>query len=320
MNLSVIDWLLIVIVALSVWSGWQKGFITGLLNLLILAGSLLITLALYQYPAAALARYVPSLGVWNMPVAFLLTWTVCRILLASLGNRLLEQVPASAHRHRLNQFFGMAPGLVMGLLYASFAAVLLMAMPLSDGLTRSSRSSPLADRLTAPVEWLENKMAPVFEKAIGRSMNNLTVEPASDKAVNLPFTVKAPTARPELEARMLELVNEERAKEGLRPLKADPELTAVARQHSADMFARGYFAHVSPDGKDPFDRIRAARVRFLTAGENLALAQTVSIAHTGLMNSPGHRANILRRSFGRVGIGILDGGIYGLMVTQNFRN
>ena len=84
-----------------------------------------------------------------------------------------------------------------------------------------------------------------------------------------------------------------------------------------DMFARGYFAHDTPEGRDPFDRIRAGGVRFLTAGENLALARSVQIAHTGLMNSPGHRANILRPEFGRVGIGIMDGGMRGLMVTQN---
>jgi uncharacterized protein YkwD len=119
---------------------------------------------------------------------------------------------------------------------------------------------------------------------------------------------------------MLVMVNEERSKEGLKPVKADPEMAEVARKHSKDMFARGYFSHVTPDGKDPFDRMRADGVKFLTAGENLALAQTLSIAHKGLMNSPGHRANILKPTFGRLGIGVLDGGIYGLMITQNFRN
>ncbi len=66
--------------------------------------------------------------------------------------------------------------------------------------------------------------------------------------------------------------------------------------------------------------MREANVRFLTAGENLALAQSLQIAHTGLMNSPGHCANILQRDFGRGGIGIRDGGMHGLMVTQDFRN
>jgi uncharacterized protein YkwD len=97
-------------------------------------------------------------------------------------------------------------------------------------------------------------------------------------------------------------------------------LTAVARQHSADMLARGYFSHYSPEGKTALDRLRAQRIAFLIAGENLALAPTVTVAHTGLMHSPGHRANILRPQFGKVGIGILDAGRHGIMVTQNFSN
>ena len=119
---------------------------------------------------------------------------------------------------------------------------------------------------------------------------------------------------------MLALVNQERGQRGLKPLQADEALRAVARAHSRDMFARGYFSHISPEGRSPFDRIRAADIRFLAAGENLALAQTLPTAHQGLMNSPGHRANILRPTFGRIGIGVLDGGMFGLMVTQAFRN
>ena len=94
----------------------------------------------------------------------------------------------------------------------------------------------------------------------------------------------------------------------------------MARRHSADMFARGYFAHDTPEGLDPFARMREAHVRYLTAGENLALAPTLLVAHSGLMNSPGHRANILHPQFGRLGIGIMDGGIRGLMVSQEFRD
>ena len=56
----------------------------------------------------------------------------------------------------------------------------------------------------------------------------------------------------------------------------------------------------------------------IPTAENLALAPNVDIAHKGLMNSPGHRANILSPSFGRVGIGVIDGGGYGKMFAQEF--
>src|SRR5204862_6882910 len=116
------------------------------------------------------------------------------------------------------------------------------------------------------------------------------------------------------------LINQERTSQGLRAIEADPELTQVAGGHSADMFEGGYFSHNTPEGEDSFERMKDSGVKFRTAGENLALAPTLQIAHTGLMNSPGHRANILNPQFGRVGIGILAGGRHGLMVSQEFRN
>jgi uncharacterized protein YkwD len=119
---------------------------------------------------------------------------------------------------------------------------------------------------------------------------------------------------------MLSWVNAERIKAGLNTVKADPELTKVARKHSVDMFQKGYFSHVSLTGTGPFDRMRADGVKFTNAGENIALAPTLDIAHSGLMHSPGHRANILRPEFGRLGIGIVDGGKYGFMISQEFRN
>ncbi len=66
--------------------------------------------------------------------------------------------------------------------------------------------------------------------------------------------------------------------------------------------------------------MQAGGVSFILAGENLAVAPTISIAHKGLMDSPGHRENILRPQFHRVGIGAARGGRYGIMFTQNFAN
>jgi uncharacterized protein YkwD len=148
----------------------------------------------------------------------------------------------------------------------------------------------------------------------------ITVEPGSEERVELPFKVENSKPEPALEEQMLDLVNRERISRGLKPLAADPELVPVARAHSSDMFSRGYFSHYTPEGKDPFERMKDAGIKFRTAGENLALAPTLQLAHTGLMNSPGHRANILNPSFGRMGIGITSGGRRGIMVSQEFRN
>lgn len=120
------------------------------------------------------------------------------------------------------------------------------------------------------------------------------------------------------EQQMLNLVNGERAKAGLGALKADLTLTKLARLKSQDMINRNYFSHQSPTYGSPFDMMKSFGVTYNTAGENLAGNSTVSAAHTALMNSAGHRANILKSSFTHVGIGIVKGGQYGMMFTQMF--
>lgn len=84
------------------------------------------------------------------------------------------------------------------------------------------------------------------------------------------------------------------------------------------MFERGYFSHYSSEGKDVGDRLIEAGIYFNYAGENLALAPDINRAHQGLMDSPGHRRNILDPAFGKIGIGVIDGGVYGKMTTQVF--
>jgi uncharacterized protein YkwD len=100
----------------------------------------------------------------------------------------------------------------------------------------------------------------------------------------------------------------------------DMQLRKLARSHSLDMFQRGYFSHYTPDGLSPFDRMNAANIEYTYAGENLALAPSTDLAMQGLMNSPGHRANILNPNFNKIGIGAIDGGIYGIMFSQEFTN
>jgi uncharacterized protein YkwD len=320
MNFTFVDVLLLLVVLFGVWQGWHRGLLLGLLDLLRWVGGLLFALRFYQ----PLARWLgPRVGwdeAWNGPVAFLLTAVAAGLLIQLVGEALLRRVPERAHRGTLNRTLGMAPGLAGGLISAAILASLLMAAPLPDAAHESARQSALADRLTSYTERLEEQLAPVFDDAIQQTLNRLTIKPESNERVELGFKVQSVRARPDLEAQMLELVNQERAAAGLGALAPDPQMTEVARAHSADMFARGYFAHVSPDGLDPFDRMRRAGATFRTAGENLALAPTVRVAHTGLMNSPGHRANILRPQFGRLGIGIVDGGFRGIMVSQEFRN
>ena len=321
MTFNLIDILLVIVIVLSLLNGYRRGFILGVLDLAGWILSLVAGLRFYDPVARWLGPRVDLWSeAWDQPIAFVLVALVVRVAVELLGNALLRRVPRDVHEKPANQALGLLPGLANGLITAAILSALFLAIPLNEGLSERTRDSALVNRLAVYAQDLEARLRPVFGEAIAKSLNLLTVQPDSNERVTLPFTVTTSRPRPDLERQMLDLVNAERVANGLQPLAADPELTEVARRHSTDMFVRGYFAHDTPEGLSPFDRMRDAHVGFLTAGENLALAPTLSIAHTGLMNSPGHRANILRPQFGRVGIGIMDGGRRGLMVSQEFRN
>lgn len=109
------------------------------------------------------------------------------------------------------------------------------------------------------------------------------------------------------EARLLALLNRDRAAAGLPALIADAEVAAVARAHSADMAAHGFVGHVSPTTGSAADRVVAAGVRTSVVLENIARAYGPVEAQAGLMNSPGHRANALSTIATHVGIGVVLG-------------
>ncbi|MBA9001267.1 CAP domain-containing protein [Thermomonospora cellulosilytica] len=120
-----------------------------------------------------------------------------------------------------------------------------------------------------------------------------------------------------LEARVVELTNQERAKAGCGALRVDRRLVNAARGHSADMAAKGYFSHNSPSGETPWDRMKKAGYP-ASGGENIAMGYpTAEAVMKGWMNSSGHRANILNCGYKAIGVGVKTGS-GGPWWTQNF--
>jgi uncharacterized protein YkwD len=320
MPFNPVDLLLLVIVLVGAWAGWARGFVFAALDLLTLAASLAAAFLGYREVADLVSKSAPALGVWIAPLAFVGLFLLVHFLLGTVVLRVLVRLPKKLHGNMLNKLLGIAPGIVNGAMHAIVAAVLLLTLPLGARVGSWAHESALGPRFAAPAEWVEVQLAPIFDPVVERTLQAITIRPDSHDSIALQFRVAQAQPRPDLETQMLELVNAERRAAGLNTVKPDPDLTQVARSHSRDMFARGYFSHFSPEGQDLGDRLQRAHLGYLSAGENLALAPTLYTAHSGLMHSPGHRANILRPQFGRLGIGILDGGSHGLMVTQAFRN
>lgn len=128
-----------------------------------------------------------------------------------------------------------------------------------------------------------------------------------------------PDALSRTAAEVVTLTNAERSRAGLPPLAVDPLLATAAQGHCADMVARDFYDHTSPDGAQPWDRAAAAGSRRRTIGENIACGQrSPAEVVQGWMNSPGHRANILKREFGHIGVGFAGGGRAGTYWAQLF--
>ncbi|WP_033542241.1 CAP-associated domain-containing protein [Planococcus sp. CAU13] len=120
---------------------------------------------------------------------------------------------------------------------------------------------------------------------------------------------------------LFELTNSARIQRELPLLKWDEQAMLTARKHSEDMAEQAYFSHTNKEGKSPFDRMSDDGINFFVAGENLAYGQYSSIfAHEGLMNSAGHRENIVKPDFGYLGIGAAFNNENQPFYTANFFN
>lgn len=133
------------------------------------------------------------------------------------------------------------------------------------------------------------------------------------------YSEASPELKEGFEFQLFDLTNATRVEKGLNALSWDDQVRDTARKHSLDMAEQNYFSHTNLEGESPFDRMEEDQVAFRTAGENLAYGQLSSIfAHEGLMNSKGHRENILQPHYEHLGVGVAFNGKAQPYFTENF--
>jgi uncharacterized YkwD family protein/spore coat assembly protein SafA len=121
-----------------------------------------------------------------------------------------------------------------------------------------------------------------------------------------------------VEIQVLDLTNKARAANGLKPLKMDWELQRVARYKSKEMRDKGYFSHTSPTYGSPFQMMKAFKIQYRSAGENIAAGQqTPQQVVDAWLKSPGHRKNIMG-NYEYIGVGYAKGGSQRHYWTQQF--
>jgi uncharacterized protein YkwD len=133
------------------------------------------------------------------------------------------------------------------------------------------------------------------------------------------YTAQSDKLKEGFEYQLFDLTNAARVVHGLPVLTWDEHVRETARKHSVDMAQNNYFSHTNLEGQSPFDRMLEDDIRFTVAGENLAYGQFSSVfAHEGLMNSMGHRENILQKDFEFLGVGVAFNEKSQPYFTENF--
>ncbi len=327
LGINWLDLVIAVVVIFYAYEGYLLGFLLASLDLASFVLSFIAALKLYPWVAKLLmAGFSLPIGFANA-ISFFIIAFVVEVFLSLSFRLLLRRMPSVAGENpvvrflgKTNHWLGILPGLLSSFIILSFLLTLIISLPSSPFIKQFVTGSLIGEKLVANTSFFESKLNDVFGGALDETLNFVTVKPQSDETVQLHFTVRNGTVDTVAEKEMFRMINQERLNAGLAPVFFDDPLADVARLHSEDMFMRGYFSHYSPEGESPFDRMEKANIEYTFAGENLALAPTTKLAMQGLMNSPGHRANILNPNFTKVGIGVIDGGIYGKMYSQEFTN
>lgn len=322
-SFNFIDVGIVIVIAIYAFEGYSLGFVKSFADLLTFVFSFAFGLSFYSVFGGILVNLfnIPKgfgnafgffLGsfVFEVALTILLRFIILPFILGFLKN--------IKYSRRVEKYAGVIPGIFSALILLSFILTLIITIPIAPYLKNAVGTSMFGEPLVSNIQGFDKALSNVFGGAAEDALTFLTVEPKSDESLKLNFQAAAVNIDEQSESDMLYMVNQERKKKGLSALVISKALVGVARAHCEDMLKRGYFSHYTPEGLSPFDRMTNADIEYNFAGENLAIAPNTKLAMTGLMNSPGHRANILSSNFGQVGIGVMDAGIYGKSFCQEF--
>jgi uncharacterized protein YkwD len=324
MNFNFIDIIILVFLIYFIWQGYHTGFIGGLLNIVSTALSFVAAIAFYPQ----LGQFLATKFGWSQNVAIVVAFFLILIFVEIVLSLILHQLysiiapfyKAISSLLIFDKILGVIPSVLVGLFLVSLFLLLPLILPVKENMRQAVSESWWGKNVLVHFLRYQPQIESVLSRLPYKNLAYLiTPNPTSSQSVqlNFPKEIKLITD-PVSEQEMFDLVNQERKADGKKPLVWSDALRDVGRAHCLDMFERNYFSHYTPEGNSPFDRMDEAGIKYKAAGENLAYAPSVQVAHEGLMNSPGHRANILRPEFGHLGVGVIDGGINGKMFCQEF--
>jgi uncharacterized protein YkwD/uncharacterized membrane protein required for colicin V production len=317
-----IDWTIIAILVYYSLQGWSAGFADLGLSFITFLISLFLSIKFHSPVGDFLSHKFGIPAMWTEVLGYILVAFIAQTILSELVQLILVRLPKTVISSKLNKWLGMIVSIFNGVVIIAFFLLVILALPLRGTIKIDVQNSTIGNFLVTVAQKYGGPATSTIDQTRQKVLNFVTVEPDSKERISLPIfptesELKVDSAD---EENMLDLMNAERVKAGVGKLTVDVAMTAVARAHSRDMFARSYFSHLDPLDQTAGDRMEKAGISFTVAGENIAYAPDLATAYEGLMNSPGHRQNIVDPAFHRIGIGIIATNTWGLMFTQDFAN
>jgi uncharacterized protein YkwD len=319
-----IDALLVGLLLFLAVRGWYRGLVREALDL---AGLVAGTMLAFRF-GPLLGGVIASMAGISTDTGRLVGGLVLLVATGVAAAFLAGALEGRVRRPGVN-LIDRAGGAALASAWGGFLMVvllsLLLALPLPAAVGRQLDSSTITRALTAPggapqaaFRALSGDRAIQALLQLREAVGERRVIVEGDEAVTLPAADPG-DLHPDSAAAtaVFDRLNRARIDAGADPLAWSPALSQVAEGHALEMYLEGYFSHRSPVTGTVADRLDAGGITYSVAGENLALAATTTQVHEGLMGSPGHRENILRPEFRRVGVAVVEGPL-GLMTVQVF--
>lgn len=318
--MNLIDLLIIIVFVFYVFADYQRGFFRLCADLLGLMISFIVALSFYTKLSDFIISTWSAPVIYARPVSFLGIWFLAQIIFFGFSKIISYYTPVGIKQSPINLYLGLLPAAVKAAFFIAVSIVLVVVMPLNQKTKTLFTNSYLSQKVLKSTVRIESELEKIFNNSQSSALTFLNNQSSPDETTSLNFSTTQMTIDEEAEKILFDKINEERVKVGVKALEQDILVRNVARIHSRDMLVQGYFSHNSKDSKSLSDRLLDANVTFRTAAENLALAPNANLAHVGLMNSEKHKVNILGPELTRVGIGVMNAGQYGIMITQDFVN
>jgi uncharacterized membrane protein required for colicin V production len=320
----VIDFVLGIYLATLAVRGWLRGLVKELVDLVgLIAGVFIAFRASRPFGDFLSGRFDVGPEVGRVAAGLVL------FLLVGLGLSVAGHYAMKLMKlpglNLSNRLLGSGLAIAWGLLVLLAVVSVVRALPFPPAVDAALAESAVVDRVAGPEAAPRRLFLALAGDEVLSALN--AIEPLiggqrlvldHDDVAQIPAAAPDEiTHAPEDAALIFGFLNRARVDAGLAPLVWSDGLASAALGHAQEMYLDGYVSHVSPKTGTVGDRVRLVGIPLVAVGENIGLASSALAVHQALMESEGHRANILSSGYDRVGIGAVQGPL-GLMVVQVF--